>query len=327
MSALTEAQLRSEEGPAHSGVSFLMVVTPRDAELARYSIRSLRLLHGLDFRWDVTVFLNGVSEKAEKAIRRQCVREPRVSVKSNADDRQHWNPEIPGGTMYEHTASNVSEMREGPYESAAAVWTRELPTLPGNYVCQIDADFEVLSPTFLAEMKSALDTRRELAVVSVVRCPTVQDYFDSYSNSHCTLAGRAATWCAMWRRACISDPPGFWYREETKPDGRIVKYDHGAYLQQALGQQGYSFAGIREITSRPAAAFEGIHYGAFSKNRSLRGVMLAFYRISRIAIFNGYIHKHKNPRIAEVFNRIGKRMYALFGFEGATSERQTYPWQ
>jgi hypothetical protein len=308
-------------------VSFFVLFSKNDAVLAKYTLRSLRKLGELDFAWDATVYLNGLSEADERTVSRYARRVGNVIVKSNRQQAAEWKPDFPLGGFVKRDDYGLVEMRYTPCETGAEVWTRELPKLAGTYVCQIDGDFELLQSTLLTDMKRALDGDSKLSVISATRHDDVR-YLDSYSGQQCVSAARADTWCAMWRRDCITDPPGFWYREAIGANGEAMKFDHGAYLQYTLAQRGWRTAGVNDFATRTGATLvDGIHYGAFALNQSLHGIRLCLYRFCRIAVHNGYIHRHASRRLATAIRGLGSRLYLRLGFAASDDERTRYWWQ
>ena len=67
-----------------------------------------------------------------------------------------------------------------------------------------------------------------------------------------------------------------------------------------------------------------IHYGAFSKNYSLGGQMLKFYRYLRIGIHNGYIHVHKQKLFAAFIRVLSKSFYLILRMSRFDKERLTF---
>src|SRR5690349_7895480 len=100
--------LRGQPAPS---VSFFVLFSKNDAVLARHTLRSLRKLNRLNFPWDLTVFLNGLSDEAERVVSRHARRLRNATVKSNRQQEAEWRPDFPLGGLVKQDGKGLTEMR------------------------------------------------------------------------------------------------------------------------------------------------------------------------------------------------------------------------
>jgi hypothetical protein len=129
-----------------------MIITPPDFVIAPYSIKAI--MPALNEKIKLVIFFNGIDPSSQKAFQAKIPKNAWIEYRSNwtsvDQNRDQLQREI--GTFYQVDASNGKEtdFRQGLYESAAQVWSRELLSSGENeLVGIIDADFECLDTSWL----------------------------------------------------------------------------------------------------------------------------------------------------------------------------------
>ena len=124
-----------------------MIVTPRDAVIADYAVRSFSKVKKLDFR--LLVYSNYLLPE-QKAY--YFPRWERFSYVDLARNPQHDSDlETINSRIY-------ADSLEGPFEYCDPLWDRELRKINTPFVATVDADFEILGTRFLDYMFSRLRT-------------------------------------------------------------------------------------------------------------------------------------------------------------------------
>lgn len=300
-------------------LALLMLITPPDLPIARYSIRALSKLLRMSDKVTVYLYCNGLNEKDEEEITAVSGGiNSRVHIISNRQRLARIQNDIKIGDWYITDEGN-REFREANYENCGEVWTREVVRLPTDIVGIIDADFEVLDPAFVLYMRDQFSNDTQLAFFSVDYGP-LHRIFETYSQTDAYLAARFNTWFCLYRRSALEKYPNFTYVEETAEDGLPVKYDHSAKLQEILNLQ-YGYHG-ESLDGHFGDCY--IHYGAFAQNRRLRGGRLWLYRLVRIGTHNGWLHVHRSWHLARIIKRLSQFCYRIFRLSNYDRERQRY---
>jgi hypothetical protein len=168
-------------------------------------------------------------------------------------------------------------------------------------------------------MLDRLRADASLAAVSTDYTAT-EDIFDTYSNEVILLNERWHTWCCIYRRETgrLVGEVSTFYIEQILPSGRRHAFDSYASFQQHLLRNGYKMSVLPGDYQR-----QFIHYGAFSKNKSITEKNVLVYRRLAIAAKRGVIPFPHCGRVnaltrracSQIFNRI---------FSGAVTERGVY---
>jgi len=249
-------------------VTFFMIVTPRDAVIADYAVRSYARIKDLDFT--LYVYSNYLlpDQKAYYFPRWEAL--PFVHVARNP----HHDADIAaiGGRIAEHKL-------EGPFEYCDPIWDRELPKLTTPYVATVDADFEIIRPRFLTTMMRRLRAETDLVAMSTDYSPTGV-VFEPYTGNTIILNERNHTWFCIYRYQAfeLSQVSHAFHREMLV--GAPVErncWDSCAYFQKSLRDRGLRLDHLHGKYSR-----DFIHYGAFSKNTTVTRESVATFR--RLAI-------------------------------------------
>jgi hypothetical protein len=247
-----------------------MLVTPRDAVLADYAVRSYRKLVGLaDFR--LVVYSNYLLPEQKRYFFPRWERLPYVEIRRN----DHHDADV------EAIRSRVSAERlEGPFEYCDPIWDRELPLLEGDLIATVDADFEVLHPRWLPRMLAAFRDEPRLIGFSTDHSPR-REHFESFTRETIILNERNHTWFCIYRRSAFSlAQASHAYHQEIRPDQAIRRdaWDSSAYFQKSLRDQGFVFRSLE-----PEYRYDYIHYGAFSKNTSVTRRTVGVFRALALA--------------------------------------------
>jgi hypothetical protein len=217
----------------------------------------------------------------------------------------------------------VDRVRDGWCENYDELWTSELRLFQTDYVATVDADFEILSPYFIGEMMDALESDPQLIGVS-------SDYtaghsaYDSYSGRVINLAERWHTWFCIYKRQAFNCKTSHFYYEEIDSNNETLVFDSAAYFQHRLITDfGYR---LSVVDSKCRDNF--IHYGAFSKNRSINEKNIWLYRKAAILRRNGLkIPPLNRTPVAKLFNKFVKKgadMFILAYFNEAERSRYNF---
>jgi hypothetical protein len=264
-------------------VTFFMIVTPRDAVIADYAIRSYAHVRNLDFRLNVYSNYLLPDQKAYYFPRWQML--PFVDIAGNP----HHDADIAAiGTRI------TDERLEGPFEYCDPIWDRELPTFSTPYVATVDADFEIIRSRFVDTMMRRLRREPDLVVMSTDYSPT-DVVFEPYTGNTIILNERNHTWFCIYRHQAfeVSQVSHAFHREMLV--GAPVErncWDSCAYFQKSLRDAGLRLDHLHGKYSR-----DFIHYGAFSKNTTVTRESVAMFR--RLAILENSMPR----RLSGTFRR------------------------
>lgn len=299
-----------------------MLVTPVDRGIAAYSLRGLAPY--LSENLQLCVYFNGVSPQQQQPLRHCLKRVGRfVQFKDNFAEISRAEKELRAEVGREYvTDGGFLALREGPYENGSEVWSRELKRFTEFPVVGIlDADFEILDGRFLPEMLHAFEANPRLGFYATEATPRMP-YFCGYSQQKCFMAARHHTWFCLYRRAALELDSDFSFYEETH-EGLPLKFDHSAGLQMRLTRD-HQFEG-RGL--RHNLRWHFIHYQAFSKNRTLSGYKLRFYRWLRVGSHNGFWHVLGNKLLARGVRQLARLAYYGLGLQRFEDERQRFLFQ
>jgi len=313
---MSPPQHHSEPSARTPELTLFMLVTNRDCVLANYSILSYRKLWKIYDSFVLEVYANCLKEEKKARYFPQWQKLPYVSIRDN---------EANGKLVRRKGESFVSpEGRTFRYEESCEyydeVWTREHQLTKTPFWATVDADFELLAPQFIVEMMNALRADPTLAGISTDHGSTAE-VFDTYSKELIRLNERWHTWCCIYRRETgryLREVSSF-YWETILPEGLRHAFDSYAKFQQHLIGTGYRMAALPD---RFQPQF--IHYGAFSKNKSVTEKNVYLYRHLAIAAKRGAplpLFGKLNWLIRHTAFRIFDRL-----FSGAVAERKVWDW-
>jgi hypothetical protein len=273
-------------------ITFFMIVTPRDAVIADYAVKSYRKLRNLDYA--LVVYSNYLLPEQKRFYFPRWERNPRVRIVRN----EHHDLDI------EAIKSRIdSEDLEGPFEYCDPIWDRELPKIQTAYVAQVDADFEILNPRFVYYMIDALGHDPQLIGYSTDYSPPAVT-FEPYKGHYIILNERNHTWFCIYRREAfaLSQVSHAYYREElTASSIRVSGWDSSAWFQKSLRDQGWRFDYLHGRFRR-----DFIHYGAFSKNTLVTRDTVATFR--RVALVENWLPWRLSHRLRNVRRKVLPRL-------------------
>jgi hypothetical protein len=302
-----------------SNTAILMIVSPRDCPIALYTIPSLARLAKSSPCFQATVYCNGLSVQQIGQIAELLSGYTRIILKDNTEYLQSIRDTIKIGHFVPHPGT--IGLRQGFYETAPEIWSRELVRLSADFVAIIDPDFEILDDEFVNVMLDEFARLPQLAFYSTDYSPD-QEIFESYAQEQAKIVERWHTWFCIYRRTSLEKCHDFNFYEER--DGRLpVKYDHSAMLQKIL-QHRYGYVG-RSLSSAYHSQF--LHYANFAQNRSLKGMKLRLYRAVRIAKHNGWAHKHHSTLIARIVRKLAAAGWRMFRLGRFDMERLRYAYE
>jgi hypothetical protein len=300
-------------------ITFFMLVTNRDVFIADYSIRSYMKLvkRGLSFK--VLIYANCLGEEIRKFYFQKWQNFNFVEIIDNTDGVSTLK--LKAGEIIV-SPEGIKRMRDASCENYDELWTRELPKIKTPYYATVDADFEILQEEFVLAMLKELDKRDDVVAMSSDYTPTLKDHFDSYSNQVIELNERWNTWFCIYKQEAQRCKVSHFYYEEITPTGKKCVYDSAGYFQKKLKEE-FGFK-IESLDMKFQNQF--IHYGAFSKNRTLNRRSIWLYR--RLSILKKVGLLNWNSTILDwTLNRL-VRIIAFkvlsYYYSSAEKERRVY---
>jgi hypothetical protein len=236
-------------------ISFFMIVTPRDAVIADYAVKSYGKIKNLDY--SLLVYSNYLLPEQKQYYFPRWERNPRVKLLRN----DHHDADI------QPIRSRIwDDSLEGPFEYCDPLWDRELRKIDAPLVATVDADFEILNPKFVYHMVSRLRASDRLIGFSTDYSPIAITY-EPYKGHNIILNERNHTWFCIYKREAfeLSQVSHAFYKEILPSCSiKINAWDSSAFFQKSLRDMGYEFGHLQGKYRR-----QFIHYGAFSKNTSI----------------------------------------------------------
>ena len=244
-----------------------MIVTPRDAVIADYAVRSYAKLVGRVQDFTLLVYSNYLLLE-QKAYFFPIWK--KLSYVEIATNPQH-DADLVGINGRIH-----SDALEGPFEYCDPIWDRELRKIDSRLIATVDADFEIFRPRFVEFMLQQLQTEADLIGMSTDFSAT-DVVHEPYSGNTIILNERNHTWFCIYKQAAFerSQVSHAFHREMLV--GAPVErncWDSCAYFQKSLRDQGLRFDYLHGQFRR-----DFIHYGAFSKNTSVTRESVATFRL------------------------------------------------
>jgi hypothetical protein len=241
-----------------------MIVTPRDAVIADYAVRSYAKLGGTDFR--LLVYSNYLLPEQKAYFFPRWEQLPYVEIARNP----HHDLDLP--SINERV---TADSLEGPFEYCDPLWDRELPKIDTPLVATVDADFEIFGAGFITYMLRRLRAEPDLVGFSTDYSPT-EVVHEPYTGNTIILNERNHTWFCIYKKLAFerSQVSHAFHREMLV--GAPVErncWDSAAYFQKSLRDQGLRFEYLHGKFRS-----EFIHYGAFSKNTSVTRQTVALFR-------------------------------------------------
>lgn len=298
-------------------ICLFMIVTPADREMGLASIS--RLVRHLSPQVQCLVYLNGLSSLEMTKFRQKAIETEWLSVRFNSIAESELTDEIRAqvGDWYQ-TPEGHREFREGVYENCGEIWTREVPSLREFLtVILLDADCEILDFAVVAELVQPI-IRNPAVAVSSAESSDDQQIFDTYSGRIMTLAGRHHTFLSAYRVSAFSVYSNFAPVEE-EVEGNLKFFDHAAYLQKIFVENGLKLHSLNGKSRR-----KYLHYGAFSKNQSLHGFTLRFYRVLTLGAHNGFFHAHGLSSLGKFTRHLFRLLSYLLVVSRIAKERLEY---
>lgn len=301
-------------------LTLFMLVTPPDLAIAKYTIASLKKTLLRVKQISAVIFLNGLSEQEEFEVYKIIgnMREM-IVVKSNREKLLEIEKDIKIGEFYT-TDNGAVNLREGRWESCGEVWSRELVLIDSPLIGMIDADFEIFDASFINEMRAGFIKNERLGFFSTDYDPD-QKLVEFLSPIEFIAAKRYHTWFCIYRKTVLEVCHDFSLKWEIdNKTGLTWKYDHSGMLQKKMMDLGWQGLSLNRNNY-----WKYLHYGAFSKNRSLSGIKLGIYRFIKICSYNGYRHIHHLPMLEKILRKIGRIFYVrLLGFDKYDNNRYRY---
>jgi hypothetical protein len=245
-----------------------MIVTPRDAVIADYAVRSYRKVHGVDFA--LRVYSNYLLPEQKAYFFPRWERYQFVELVRNP---QH------DADLARINARVSADLLEGPFEYCDPLWDRELRSIDTPLVASVDADFEIFNGRFVNYMLDRLRNEDDLVGFSTDYTPTGVVH-EPYNGNTIILNERNHTWFCIYKRMAFErSRVSMAFHREMLTEGPIERncWDSCAYFQTSLRRQGLRFGNLRDRFPR-----DFIHYGAFSKNTSITRETVGLFRVFAI---------------------------------------------
>lgn len=298
-----------------------MIITPPDIGIACYTVKALKKLLKQTDDISIVLYFNGLSISEEEIISNIVDENNKFIIKSNKGKINEIKNNISIGKYYV-TDQGKKELRQGLYENASEIWSRELIRLDSPVVGIIDADYEVFDINLIKTMLSKFDNTNNLGFFSIDHSNQKKVY-DTYSKQDAILMPRYHTWLCLYRKDALYICHDFTFKEYNDIESEmIIKYDHSSWLQEKLNNKGWCGAFIENEEK-----LNGIHYGAFAKNKELYGYKLFFYRIIRIMRYNGFRYIIRSTIISKIISIIGRILYIIFKMSKCDNKRLKYIYE
>lgn len=299
--------------------TLLMLVTNRDCVMAHHAVRSYGKVWKLYREFRLRIYANCLSD-ANK--RRYFPRWRKYPYAVLVDNEAGGPIRRRKGDLFK-TPEGIEMPYEDDCEHQEQIWAREQKICRTRFFGTVDADFELLSGEFVLEMLARLRADDTLAACSTAHSPTVEGHADSYSGRALTLSERWHTWCCIYKgemRQYLDDVSPSYF-ETTLPDGTRYVFDSYAHFQSVLRNKfGYRLEALGDRYRS-----QHIHYGAFSKNRSVGPWTVWPYRWLAIAAGPGLFRS--GGSLGRWLNGLGRQWGGqLFSrlFAGVVKERSVY---
>jgi hypothetical protein len=261
-----------------------MIVTPRDAVIADYAVRSYTKLRDRDF--SLLIYSNYLLPEQKAYYFPRWERFQYVEIARNP----HHDADLRGINERIH-----ADALEGPFEYCDPLWDRELRKIKTPFVATVDADFEIFGARFFDVLMRRLTTDPDLVGFSTDYSPT-DVVHEPYSGNTIVLNERNHTWFCVYKQAAFErSQVSQAFHREMLPGAAVERncWDSAAYFQKSLRDQGLRFDYLRGRFRR-----DFIHYGAFSKNTTVtRDTVRLFRAFARL--------ENSVPwRVAQVIRRV-----------------------
>jgi hypothetical protein len=246
-------------------ITFFMIVTPRDAVIADYAIRSYTKLREKDFK--LLVYSNYLLPEQKAYFFPRWERFPFVQVAYNP----HHDADLRGINERIH-----ADALEGPFEYCDPIWDRELRRIDTPLIATVDADFEIFQPRFITFMLRELRSESDLIGFSTDYSP-MEVVHEPYSGNTIILNERNHTWFCLYKRTAFErSTVSHAFHREILVGAPVERncWDSAAYFQKSLRDQGLRFEYLHGQFRR-----DFIHYGAFSKNTSVTRETVGLFRV------------------------------------------------
>jgi hypothetical protein len=289
-------------------ITFFMLVTNRDVSIADYAVKSYKKVHD-EFKDELPfvlyIYCNCLKEDIKQKYMSKWSRYDYVQLFDNYEKTQTMN--ITAGETIT-SPEGVDRVRDGWCENYDELWTSELRKFQTDYIATVDADFEILSPYFISDMMDALESDPQLIGISSDYTAAQPKCYDSYSGRVINLAERWHTWFCIYKREAFDCKTSHFYYEEIDSNGKALVFDSAAFFQHRLiSDFGYR---LSVVESKYHDNF--IHYGAFSKTKSVNEKNIWLYRQAAILRHNGLKIPLNDTPVAKLFNKFLKRGADLF---------------
>lgn len=307
-------------------ITFFMLVTPRDAIIAEYSIRSFAKLRKVlkHYDWKLQVYMNCLEDEQKERMHQLA---KSLDYMELIDNNEYVAAEdiIPGQKVLFNGIS--TRPYEGKYEIGCVVWEREFRKSKTDFWCIVDADFEILKPDFVKYAFEQLEKRLDLYVYSTDGSTIDTKVYNSYTKEEVLSKPRCDTWFCIYKRESQQCTTPLYYHEEIHDGEKWVWDDTGKFqedLQKSCDCKCDYINMVKPGELRNQYVDQYIHYGAFSKNVSLKNARdVKIYRKRILLARSGILYFERN-NIINKFIRYVFRMVVNKRYKQVFAERQKY---
>lgn len=251
-----------------------MIVTPRDAIIADYSIKSYMKLYKKYYKqlpFTLYIYANTFTQDLKDIYFAKWKKLPFVELYDNIEKKDKLT-DIGG---YIISPEGYKRFVQGKFELPDAIWTEAFANFETPYWATVDADFEILNPKFIIRMIDKLDKNENLVAMSSDYSDTA-DFVDVYGEK--LLYRRFHTWFCIYKKKAQVCKVSHFNFAEYDDKGNMCFYDSSGYFQRHLREDfGFDMEVVDPINQK---CF--IHYGAFAKNRLINKSNVKKFR--RLAI-------------------------------------------
>jgi hypothetical protein len=298
-----------------------MLVTKQDAIIADYCVKSYQAFYDKfqkKIPFVLYIYCNCLDDVTKQKYVAQWSRLDYVEIFDNHEKIK--TIKIRAGETIT-SPEGINRVRDGSCENYDELWTSELRHFETEYIATVDADFEILRPDFIKDMIDALDKDPKLIGMSSDYTPTQSAVYISYADRVTNLAERWNTWFCIYKKQAFACTVSHFLYKGVSSNGEELVFDSSGYFQHRLITDfGYRFAAVD-----PKFHKDFIHYGAFSKNRSINAGNIDLYRRLAILRQNGLRMPFEDQAAVKLINKVvraGSRRFIRTYFN--ESERTKY---
>lgn len=201
-------------------IHFLMVITPYQLRITDYCVNSYKKVYDAlkdSYRFKLILYLNGFKKGESNNFLRKWSKYSYVELVYGLDASEFVAKENGG---YGYNSRNNSF----PLERHGEVIDKFFVDSKCDFFVTVDDDFEIFNPDFFIEMLMALETSKDISIISTEFNET-HKYYDNHSKDWIILKRRNTAWFCIYRISDILPISHEVVDRYMYPDGTYNFYD------------------------------------------------------------------------------------------------------